>query len=188
MAMPKPKTESRYLKAPKPGQAITVRFMTDAVEFYEAWKDKKPVRRPATLEGATFPPGSYDPTDAQGKPQSPRYSQSYGVVHESVAKVFQIKQKTILDPLYALETKTKKGSITGYDITIVAADDGKAYTGIAEDKAPVSENDLLVWNAALKAGFNLQALMTNEDPFTFGASSRDPLLDPDFDKDNDLPF
>jgi len=188
MAMPKPKTESRYLKAPKPGQAITVRFMTDPVEFYEAWKDKKPVRRPATLEGSTFPAGSYDAEDAQGRPQKPRYSMAFGVMHQGAAMVFQIKQRTILDPLYALESNKKWGPLPGYDVVITAADDGKSYTVTPDPKAPLDENDALVWKATLKAEFNLAALLTNEDPFGYGASSRDPILDPDFDADNPIPF
>lgn len=182
MPMPKPKTEGRYLKAPKAGQSITFRILADPVEFYVAFKtnsDNKqvPVRRKSLSD---FRPGDYDLTDKFGK-ASPKYCQAFAILGPTRdAMVIEFRQKTILDGLFALDNKPKWGDLRGYDVTVTCAEDGKGYTVTPEPKEPLTEEEQEKWDGLVRNGFDLRVLLDGLDPFKeCGAPSAEPHGDED---------
>lgn len=193
MPMPKPKTEGRYLKAPKAGQSVTFRILGDPVEYYLAFKtgaENKiaPVRR-ANLHD--FKPGSYDTTSKFG-PRTPDYCQAFPILGPTGdVMVMEIRQKTILDGLFGLENNKKWGDLTTYDVTVTAADDGKSYTVVPDPKAPLSEADAEKWDGLKRNGFDLRLLLDGKDPFKeSGQPVNDEIANPNFDGDDSdsIPF
>lgn len=192
MPMPKPKTEGRYLKAPKAGQSITFRVLADPLEFYVAFKtdeDKKqhPVRRASLSD---FRPGDYDLTDKFGK-ASPKYCQAFPILGPTRdVMIAEFRQKTILDGLFALDNKPKWGDLRGYDVTVTGAEDGKSYTVTPEPKEPLTEDEQEKWDGLVRNGFNLRVLLNCDDPFKeCGVSGGHEDGGPDFDSPDDrIPF
>lgn len=186
MSMPKPKTEGRYLKAPKAGQSVTFRILADPVEFYQAWKTSSdgkqaPVRRVSISD---FKRGDYDETNKYGK-QSPVYCQAFPIIGPSGdVMVFTAGQKTILDGLYALDNNPKWGELSTYDVVVTAKEDGKAYSVVPDPKTPLSEDATEKWSGLLRNGFDLLLLIDGKDPFkeSGAAGGDDPA------NDDDIPF
>jgi hypothetical protein len=199
MGMPKPKTEGRYLKAPKAGQSVTLRILSDPVEFYQAWKTdgegrQRPIRKPFLTD---FKRGDYDEANKYGTQQSPAYCQAFPVIGPTgEVMVFTAHQKTILDGLYALDNKPKWGDLTGYDVTIEGAEDGKSYSVTPDPKTPLSESHRAAWEGLVRNGFNLRLLIEARDPFKeLGevTAEHEPMSSrvDDFDPppvDDDIPF
>lgn len=192
MPMPKPKTEGRYLKAPKAGLSLTLRILGDPIAFWQAWKKdaegkERPVRKPDAAV-VTWRRGEYDEMNKYG-PQKPVYCQAFPVIGPSGdVQVFTVSQKTILDGLFALENNKKWGPLTGYSVEITAAADGKSYSVQAEPKEPLSEDAAEKWAGLVRNGFDLSLMIEGKDPFAeAGMSSDDDLSNPNFDNDN-IPF
>lgn len=180
MPMPKPKTEGRWLKAPKADQSITFRVLGDPVEYYLAFKtndEKKqlPVRRKSLSD---FRPGDYDLTDKFGK-TSPKYCQAFPVLGPTGdVMIFEVRQKTVLDGLFALDNKPKWGDLRGYDVTVTGDADGKGYSVTPEPKEPLSEEAQEAWDGLVRNGFNMAVLLDGGDPF-----KECGVAGPDFDHD-----
>lgn len=165
MAIPKPEGGSRYIKLPKPGQSIKVRILSDPVVFWEAWKDRKPVRRKSARD---FGPGDYDLVDAQGKAQSPRYSQAFAAYDytNGIVGILQIKQSTVLTGLYDIDNSPDWGDVREYDVIIKSADDGKSYSVLPCPKKPLADEIVREWDAMCAfGGFDLGQLLIGGDPF-----------------------
>ena len=193
MPMPKPKTEGHYMKAPKAGQSVTFRILGDPIEYFLAFKTNaegkiSPVRR---AEFSEFKPGDYDTTSKYGK-VAPVYAMAFPVLSDAGdVKVFEVRQKTILDALYGLENNNKWGDLSGYDVTLTGDEDGKGYTVTPDPKAPLSKKDREKWDALVRNGFDLRVLLNNDDPFTTAGDGGPVFTDADAapaGTDDDIPF
>lgn len=201
MAMPKPKTDGHYLKAPKAGQSLTLRILGDPVEYYIGFKtgadNKISVTRRTSLD--QFKPGDYDAVDKYGRRAIPAYCMAFPVLtSDDEVKVCEFRQKTILDSLYQLENNKKWGDLTTFDVTITGDDDGKGYSVTPDPKTPASKKGLEKYAALVRNGFNLNVLLNGDDPFMVSGDNltpmRDDIANPDFSEgtgepnDADIPF
>ena len=182
--IPKPQTGSRYIKLPKPGQSIKLRILSPFIEFYEAWKDNKPVRK---LHAKEFGPLDYDKLDKQGKPQGPKYNMAGAAWQydgeNSKVGVLQIKQATVMTGFYDLDNNPEWGPITDYDIIIKAADDGKSYSVLPCPKKELASEIQVAWDGVTAFGsFDLRELLRGGDPFNPQTANVRPK------QDADIPF
>lgn len=190
MPMPKPKTEGRYLKAPKAGQSLTFRILADPVVFWQAWKTdgegkQRPVRKPDTLV-VNWKRGEYDEINKYGTPQKPAYCQAFPVIGPNGdVQIFTASQKTILDGLFALDNNKKWGALTGYDVVVSCNEDGKGYTVTPEPKEPLSAEAAEKWAGLVRNGFDMSVLVDLKDPFAVsgGSAESDEIANPNFDED-----
>jgi len=186
MPMPKPKTEGRYLKAPKAGQSITFRILGDPLEYYMGFKTDSegkphPVRK--YTEGE-FKRGDIDAKNKFGRAQLPTYTLAWEVmVGGERVMIFEARQTTILNSLYGLEQDEDWGDLRDYDVKITADDDGKGYSVKPKPKSPLTDAQRGLYAGLVANGFSLKVLMDGKDPFSeAGVMVSEPS------NDDDIPF
>ena len=186
MPMPKPKTEGRYLRAPKAGQSITFRILDDPLEFYLGFKtdaDGKPhpVRKVREEE---FKRGDIDAKTKFGTNQSPVYALAWPVlVNGERVMIFEARQVTILNALYGYEQDEDWGDLRGYDVKVTCDDDGKGYSVKARPKSPLTDAQRGLYVGLTGNGFDLRTLLAGKDPFTEAGVQVNETAN-----DDDIPF
>ena len=147
--IPEPSLTSDYLKI-KENEKHRIRIMGTSkdpatfIQGWEAWdQDNKPHREPYELGK----PCSKQLKDID-RNASPKLFWMFTVYHvdEERAKVFQVTQRTIKDPILAYSKNPKWGDLTQYDITITRTGKDMNNTKYSltpdPDKTPPSEEML----------------------------------------------
>lgn len=150
-----PEPETNYLKLKD--ETTTFRILSSAVVGWMYWNtENKPVRSRTAFEET--------PKDIRykdGKPERIKHFWAFVVYDYKTkkAKIMELTQSTIKDPIEALVRNAKWGKPTGYDITITRKGEGldTEYSVIPE---PHSESPML--NVP---PIDLQVLFEGGDPF-----------------------
>jgi hypothetical protein len=172
MAIPKntkiPSSSSQFAKLQDGVNKF--RFLSDVVVGWEGWKDNKPFRHAGDVCKITADQVSI------GKNGKPNINYFWAVVvwnykaeknaeGADIGKlqVLQLTQKTIMKPLYDLETSEDWGDLKGYDVTINKSKVGDkiTYTVQGVPPRPVNSDIMEQYN---NTEINLDKLFTGDYP------------------------
>lgn len=160
-----PKSESRYLKFKQPGN-YKLRILQKPIFGWEAWtvdesgKDK-PVRFAMNQKPADTSP--YKRGEINHFWAMPVWNYNTGRV-----EVLSVTQKSIQEAIEHYARNEDWGSPLGYNLTITRTGTGLAdtkYTVTASPHTPLAADIQAAWDQTLADGFNINALMTGDDPF-----------------------
>lgn len=165
MALPdKPENSvaHNYFKMKEPGTK-KVRILTDFIAYYQAWVDKKPMRRDQIDQ---FPDSTFD----NGKPPRLAWACAVWNYADSRIQVWEITQAGIRKTLKALAKDDEWGEdFKGYDIKVTRSGMGledTEWTLMPSNKSPLAKDIAVQWDAVSAFdSFDLSALLTNGDPF-----------------------
>lgn len=121
MAIPKgttiPKSSGSFMKLVAGKNKI--RFLSDVRTGWEGWRAGKPFRHEGDLCKIT--PEMVEMTDGEKPKPNINYFWVAQVWNYNTSKVeiFEITQKTIMNPLFTLEEEQDWGDLKGYDINII---------------------------------------------------------------------
>lgn len=165
-----PKRDSRYLKFEK-GETTKFLPLSSAISGYEYWTtDKKPVRLREVPKVAWSKLPDIKMED----------DGTYKVVHfwffpvidcsDGKVKILEITQVTIQRAIQSYVHNEDWGSpILKYSFSVNREGEGKGgttYTTMANPTKEIPEEWLFAWNEAKEAGFDINRLFSNGDPFT----------------------
>lgn len=182
-------TQSRYLKFKEPGQ-YKFRILSDALEGYEGWANKKPIRA-KTLndlpnENWDTEPKHFlvmvvwDRAAAEKKRQLITADKADEAKEINPIKILEITQGSIKRAIFDYEKNEDWGDAKEYDLTVTKTGEGmeSRYSTIASPHKALTPDII----GALKLEkINLEALFEGGNPF--GDKKGDENIDP-----NDLPF
>ena len=149
-----PKTPSRYLKFEQGDNRI--RILDAPITGWLDWDNKKPIR-------TTERNNAIDPA----KPA--KHFQAFPVwdyaTHE--VKIMELTQSTIQEYIFNLHSTEGWGKPTLYDINVIRTGENleTKYNVIAIPPQPVHADILKAWEEVKNAGFDLNRLYENLDPY-----------------------
>ena len=166
--IPEPSLTSDYLRI-KENEKHRIRIMgtskdpTTFIQGWEAWdQDNKPHREPYELGK----PCSKQLKDID-RNANPKLFWMFTVYHvdEERAKVFEVTQRTIKDPILAYSKNPKWGDLRNYVIEIGRTGSGMEteYTVIAEP--PIEEPDQKIVDIMNEAAIDLRVIFGDGNPF-----------------------
>ena len=166
--IPEPSLTSDYLRI-KEGDKHRIRIMGTSkdpatfIQGWEAWdQDNKPHREPYELGK----PCSKQLKDID-RNANPKLFWMFTVYHvdEERAKVFEVTQRTIKDPILAYSKNPKWGDLRNYVIEIGRTGSGMEteYTVIAEP--PIEEPDQKIIDVMNEAAIDLRVIFGDGNPF-----------------------
>ena len=166
--IPEPSLTSDYLRI-KENEKHRIRIMgtskdpTTFIQGWEAWdQDNKPHREPYELGK----PCSKQLKDID-RNANPKLFWMFTVYHvdEERAKVFEVTQRTIKDPILAYSKNPKWGDLRNYVIEIGRTGSGMEteYTVIAEP--PIEEPDQKIVDIMNEAAIDLRVIFGDGTPF-----------------------
>ena len=166
--IPEPSLTSDYLRI-KENEKHRIRIMgtskdpTTFIQGWEAWdQDNKPHREPYELGK----PCSKQLKDID-RNANPKLFWMFTVYHvdEERAKVFEVTQRTIKDPILAYSKNPKWGDLRNYVIEIGRTGSGMEteYTVIAEP--PIEEPDQKIIDVMNEAAIDLRVIFDDGNPF-----------------------
>ena len=166
--IPEPSLTSDYLRI-KENEKHRIRIMgtskdpTTFIQGWEAWdQDNKPHREPYELGK----PCSKQLKDID-RNANPKLFWMFTVYHvdEERAKVFEVTQRTIKDPILAYSKNLKWGDLRNYVIEIGRTGSGMEteYTVIAEP--PIEEPDQKIVDIMNEAAIDLRVIFGDGNPF-----------------------
>lgn len=148
-----------------------LRILAAPIFGYVGWtgekgKDRKPVRRKSRDE--------FGPEVPDDKENRIKFFWAMPVwdYRAKQVKVWELTQVSVMDAITALDNNAKWGDARDFDLCVIREGDGldTEYTTMPEPKTELPAEANEAWEAVRAAGFDLNVLYTNGDPFDPDAS------------------
>lgn len=154
-----PESASRYMKFKQGDNKF--RILASPIVGREGWKDKKPVRKQVDAPWVT---------SEVDKPEEIKHFWAMPVFDYATNSVviLEITQKTVLKAIKSLAEDEDWGSPLNYDLLVTRTGEEMEtrYEVKPKPAKPVTEDIVKAWKEVQEAGFDINKLFTNEDPFT----------------------